>query len=317
MSLNKLYGPKVTAAFSAGYAQAMAEAFISAMTIRTNLAGETIKAAWGSLVPPPTEWRGHRNVHRPIAREITVTNRDYQDAVQISIPALERDETGTLARYPAELARVMADHPWTLITDMIRNGATAGNTSYDGQTFFDTDHALGSSGAQKNIITENEVLALNIGTATDPTPEEAAPAILHSIAFMQGYVDEFGRPMLQDHRDWVVFCQNNLAGPFTTAVNANNLAGGESNIFGGLNVTVRAERRLYSNNSASAVFYIVAANHRTMAPFIFNVERDVNASIKDTDSEFAHDTNHIEFGVDMRCGVAYGEPLLISRCTLS
>lgn len=321
MPLANLYSTKVSGAFYGGYAQAMADSYLNALTIRESLPGETVKFSWGSRVGKPKEWAGHRQAVRPIARAITVTNKTYELTSEIPLRDFQRDETGSLNRHIGDLSKRMADFPWDEMCRLIKNGATSGNNSYDGQTFFDTDHSIGASGTQKNVLTSSEVATLDVTTANAPTPEEAAVALLDTIGYMHGWLDEAGDPLLQSHKDFLVICNYNLYGAMQTAVSANNLASGKTNALinsTGLNIGVKAEPRCYSNpGTASAVFYIAAVNHPSLRPFLLNEETPVQLEVLDAGSEFAYHTDHISAGVKWRGGTGYGEPLTIAKCTLS
>jgi hypothetical protein len=81
------------------------------------------------------------------------------------------------------------NHWEDLIIDLINSNGLC----YDGQNFFDTDHLWGDSGTQKNEITATEVPALDVTTATAPTPSEMAAAILGCTGHMLTFKDDKGR----------------------------------------------------------------------------------------------------------------------------
>ena len=85
-----------------------------------------------------------------------------------------------------QLIESARNHDAELLSTLLNSADSA--LCYDGQYFFDTDHAEGDSGTQSNKID------VDITTTTAPTPAEFETAILALTTAMLGFKDDKGRP---------------------------------------------------------------------------------------------------------------------------
>ncbi len=205
-------------------------------------------------------------------------------------------QTGQLRqRIRAGATRAQA-HWNKLLTQLVIDGdATA---CYDTQYFFDDDHSEGSSGTLKNKLTSTEVGALNVGTATAPTADEAAKAVLGVIEYMGTWLDDQGEPLQEDiPGDYVILAPAGpIASAFREAVASKRLdtgSGSRDNVLkeAGLNLEVRSSGRLTGNTAGAQalnVCFFVFNKNGIAPPFIRQSEvgLQVKALAEGSDHEY-------------------------------
>ena len=86
------------------------------------------------------EWLGDRVIQNLALHDYSIKNKTFENTVGVNRDAIEDDSYGLFTPLMAQLGQDSAEHPATLIYDLLTNGFT--NKSYDGQNFFDTDHPV-------------------------------------------------------------------------------------------------------------------------------------------------------------------------------
>lgn len=163
-----------------------------------------------------------------------LTNKEYAVSQRIRELDMRRDKLGQLETRIGEMADKAADHWNGLAATLLINGSSSGYTSYDGATFYSATHNE-SGTAQKNVVTASEIPDLNIGTATAPTPDEAAKVIQGMIGWQYLYTDDKGTYANGNARSFLfVVGTAALWAPFSYAANATNLTSGASNPVAGM-----------------------------------------------------------------------------------
>ena len=220
----------------------------------------------------------------------------------------------------SELARRALAHPRELINTLIVNGG--GSTSglaYDGQYFFDTDHSIGDSGAQTNVLTSSQVPALTVTTATAPTPAQAADAILGIIGYMLMYKDDQGKPVNEDAQSFLVMSGTPAlwaaANQACTQINLPAGAGNSPNPLLGAGFKLR--NILNPALSALTAQYVVFRTDGDVRPFIFQEELPLQMRAVAEGSELEFNEDKHRYGVKTTYNVGYGEPLHAAYATLS
>lgn len=164
-----------------------------AMFMNSDQESETYK--WLGFAPTPREWKGERQAKGLRTQGMSITNILWEITLAIATTDLRRDKTGQINVRLGEAAERFQQHKESKLTTLIIDGdGTASGLAYDGQQFFDTDHSEGDSGTQKNLLTNSEVPALNVDSATAPTQDEMANAILGVIAHILSLKDDQGEP---------------------------------------------------------------------------------------------------------------------------
>lgn len=111
--------------------------------------------------PKMREWLDERmpKVIREYGFEIL--NKKYEASIAITEEAIEDDQTGQIMLAIKDLANEARRYPGERAMEVLVGGVD--NKCYDGQYFFDTDHAEGDSGVQSNKLTL-ELTADNLAT---------------------------------------------------------------------------------------------------------------------------------------------------------
>lgn len=195
--------------------------------ITSNQESETYK--WLGQAPGMTEWKGRREAQglRAIA-PYTIVNKIFNAVLDIDIDDLRRDKTGQIRIRIGNLADRAAQHWEELGSDLILNGAT--DLCYDGKAFFAADHEEGKSGAQMNLLTSSQVAALNVGTATAPTPYEMSMAILGVIQQFYTLLDDQGKPINGDAKKFLAMVPVPFWGSAVAALTGKTLNTGSGSI---------------------------------------------------------------------------------------
>ena len=105
----------------------------------------------------------------------SIKNKTWESSIAVERSAIEDDKYGAIKLRIQSLAREAKRHVDEIVFTLIKNGFAS--NCYDGQYFFDTDHAEGDSGTQSNKGT----------SALDATALQAA------ITAMMKYKDDKGK----------------------------------------------------------------------------------------------------------------------------
>lgn len=272
---------------------------------------ETYK--WLGRVPQMRVKAGSRLAKKLRVNTWPVTNEEYEATLNFKIQDMRRDKIGQIRARIQGLARRAQYHWIKLITDLVIAGdATA---AYDGQYFFDTDHDEGSSGTLKNLLTSSEVGTLDITTATAPTADEAAKAVLGVVEYMGTWLDDQGEPIEEDiPGDYIVFAPAGpIASAFREAVASKRLdtgSGSRDNILeeAGINLDVRSSARLTGNTAGSQalnVCFFVFKKNAIHAPFIRQEEVPLMVKALAEGSDLEYNEDEHSFSVEATRAAAY------------
>jgi hypothetical protein len=178
---------------------------------------------------------------------------------------------------------------------------------YDGQYFFDVDHAEGSSGVQSNklSVTIASLPCNQHGSTTNPSPEEMELAILKGIQQVLGFVDDQGEPMNEGASDFVVMLPPTFMNSGTTAITNPVLTSGKTNSIVTLpdfRIRPAVNPRLTSWTNKFGIFRADG----NVKPFIRQEELPVTmaAIAEGSELEFKEGKHH--YGVNASRNVGYG-----------
>lgn len=265
-----------------------------AMRVESTQAEENYK--WLGSSPAMREWVGPRLVKGLRDNGFAIKNKTFEATLGVSVDDVRRDQTGQSMVRISELATRTANHPVSLLSQIIVAGAAT--VCYDGQYFYDTDHAEGDSGAQSNKTTSPGAVP------AAPTSAEYEKAILGAVQQILGIKDDQGEPMNDNAKSFLVMVP---AGHFAAASAAlknpvlvtsagaaitNTLA-----TLGGFTIELAVNPRL----TATTKFTV----HRTdgdTKPFIYQVELEPQVQFNDKSFE----ENQWEFGVKAIHNVGFG-----------
>lgn len=286
------------------------------MEFSSDQESETYK--WLGQSPSVREWAGERLAKGLRENGLTITNKTFEATLKVLVDEIRRDKTAQVMLRIRELADRVAAHPAALLSTLINNGgADTNGLAYDGQYFFDTDHAEGGSGAQKNDLAAGDYAVLNVGSATAPTADEMANAIMAVIQHFYSLKDDQGEPINELARQFLVMTPVNMWGAAQTAVSANILNTGSGSrdnplLKMGVNLSVAANPRLTGTDK----FCVFRTDGRTK-PFIHQTEEGVSISAIAEGSEHEFKENEHLYGVKVIRNVGYGMWQHAMRATLS
>ena len=257
--------------------------------------------------PAMREWIGGRNVNSLSGNSLSITNKHYENTLEVALRDLRRDKTGQIQARIQDFADRQLTHWASLLSTLIINAPST--VCYDGQFYFDTDHSEGSSGTQSNDITVDisALPAAQHGTVTAPSKEEMQQAILAGISGMLAFKDNQGEPINENANSFVVIVPPSLyltaAAAASTVVNSALSQNMNPSQVAGMSISVQMNARLTSWADSFAIF-------RTDSPLkglIRQSETEAVLKIKDENSEFAFDNDAIQIGIDSWRNVGYGD----------
>ena len=135
------------------------------------------KYAWLGSVPKIREFKDERIPAGLLEHDYSIRNKTWEASISVDRAALEDDQYGHIRLRVQSLAEESKRHQDEMVFGLIKDGFAS--LCYDGQYFFDTDHAEGDSGTQSNKGTD----ALS------------AAALQAAITAMMKYKDDKGKPM--------------------------------------------------------------------------------------------------------------------------
>ena len=269
----------------------------TSMLVTSDQESETYK--WLGMAPAMREWVGGRVAKGFRDNGITIVNKTFEATLEVLLDEIRRDKTGQVMVRVRELAGRTNAHWAKLLSTLIIAGEAA--VCYDGQYFFDTDHAEGDSGTQSNDIDSN------IGTTTAPTAAEMETSILKAVEAIIGFKDDQGEPMNEEATSFLVM----VPVPFMSAAAAalknpviTDGSGSRTNTItnlGGFSFELAVNPRL----TRTTKFATFRTDGMTK-PFIRQEEEGVTVSAIAEGSELEFRENKHHYGVKAIRNVGYG-----------
>lgn len=250
------------------------------------------KYAWLGDMPGMREWLGDRLFHELRAANYTLENKHFESSLRIKKTDIADDRMGIYGPLLQSLAAEATYHPDELFFTALANGeATA---CFDGQYFFDTDHAWGDSGSQSNDLTYN---------ATDHTAVTAAEfkAAFHAAReAMLNFTNDQGklmhRPTVNGMGDLLLLIPTELE---LAAKEGLTAALGSQ---GGTNVVLEVPKIVVSAHLSSAVKFYLFHLGQPLKPFVFQAREPLSRQMKGLDDS---ETKDVKFMTEARYNVGY------------
>lgn len=254
-------------------------------------AGSDEKYGWLGDVPSVREWLGERVFNEMRAANYTLTNKLWEDSLLIPKTNLDDDRTGLYDSLYAMLGQRAVQHPDKLLMQAIVAGEST--ACFDGQYFFDTDHAWGDSGTQSND------LSYAAATGTTPTIDEFKLAFEAAVAAMLGFKDDAGEPMNQPTvgqlGDLVVLTP---IATYPTAVKATEA----TLLSNSTNVHVWRPTVVCSPFLTDATKFYTFYVGNPLKPFVFQAREPLSRQVKGLDDI---ETKDVKFMTQARYNVGY------------
>lgn len=255
--------------------------------------------------PKMREWIGARQANTVNKKQYEVRNKPYESTLVVPQTLLNRDKSGMLTSYIGGFAEGVVINQWEdLLIDLIN---TNGN-GFDAQPFFSASHSFGDSGTQKNLVTSSDVPALDVTTATAPTPTEMANVILGLTAHLLTLKDDKASYLNGNARKFVVVVATvPLFSAAVQAINGNMLTGNVDSPLtgmklGGFSYEVKMIPGLTSATDKVFVFRTDGA----FKPFILQEEQGIEYEYLGLGTEFYFENHAVKLGVNTSRGAGYG-----------
>jgi len=248
---------------------------------------------WLGTVPKMREWGTGRLAKGLRTESYSVENLKYEATIEVDRDEISDDQTGQIRVRIGELAQRAATHKDYLISQLLIDGETAGNNSYDGVSFFNTAHVSGSSGNQSNSLT------YDAASTDSPTTAEFKAALQQAISQLLTFKDDQGDPMPIGATGLAVIVPPTMFFNSLEAVNAS-LVANTSNVLQGAAQVIALPWL-----SDASKWYLVKTDG-VIRPFIFQDREPVEFNSLTEDSEEGFLREKFIFGVRARYRMTYG-----------
>ncbi len=248
---------------------------------------------WLGTVPQVREWGTGRLAQGLRTESYSVENLKYEATLEVDRDEISDDQTGQIRLRVAELAQRAATHKDFLIAQLLIDGETPGNDSYDGVSFFNANHVSGASGAQSNL------LDANIFSADDPTALEFKGALKTAIAAMLNFKDDQSQPLMLSTSALVCVVPPTMLFSAKEAVSMT-VVDNEPNILAGIARVIS-----FPWLTDLSKWYLLKTDG-VVRPFIFQDREPIEFGAQTEDSDEGFRREKFLFGVRARYRMAYG-----------
>jgi len=260
---------------------------------------ETEEYAWLGQVPGMREWVGGRIAKGLRDQSYKIRNKEFESTIEFLVKELRRDKTGQIEmRIKEHVGR--ADSHWAeLLSSLIIAGES--QVCYDGEYFFDTDHAEGDSGAQSNDLT------YAAATGTTPTAAEMSDAIFKAISAMLAFKDDQGKPMNANAAKFLVLVPPGLMQVTASALSDTIIVDGSTSRTNTLVNTKKFSVEFDVNPylTDAAKFYVFRIDSQ-LPPIIRQEETPVEVSAIAEGSELEFKEKKHQYGLYASRAAGYG-----------
>lgn len=308
MSLNELSSRAIIGLYYKRLSQKTGMDWIEAISnyFTSDQESETYK--WIGQVPVMREWIGGRQAKGFTTNGLTIENKHFEGTLEIMTKDLRRDKTGQITTRINEFADRTNSHWAQILSKLIINGEST--VCYDGQYYFDTDHAEGKSGTQSNKLQldltsyAEQIDGGKVGIATAPSEAAFRLAALRVIQQILSFKDDQGEPMNENASKFLIKVPTSMWHIAKAALAVPLTVGGSTNaikVMNELDISVAQNPRLPWSDKF-AVFRVDSA----VKPLIRQEEEGVKlkAIAEGSELEFKHDKHW--YGVDTWRNVGYG-----------
>jgi phage major head subunit gpT-like protein len=220
----------------------------------------------GSM-PGVREWLGPRQFKQLRSADFVISNREWENSLEVEKNDVDDDRLGFYRAAFPDFGTEAMHHPDELLFEALVAGET--EPCFDGQFFFDTDHAWGDSGAQSNDLT------YAAATGTVPTAEEFRAAFHQARTQMLKYKNDQGkklnRPVSTKMSNLMVVVPPDLELVAYQGLTAAFNASGASNIV--IDVPQIVVSPILEDATKFYTFHLSGA----LKPFVFQARRPLRA----------------------------------------
>jgi len=249
--------------------------------------------AWLGSTPRLREWRDERVPKALLEHGFTIVNKDWESSLAVDRNARDDDQYGQVKIRAAQLGQGAKTDQDLLFAQTVEAGSAT--ACYDGQFFFDTDHAEGASGTQLNYFNGASYVF-------------GSPAIKAAVTAMQQYKDDTGRiagfnpdtVMVPSGLGWAAQELLNPSAVNVTTDPSKKILAGRLQII---------ENPYLTNNgtAANSAWYLLDLS-QVVKPFIYQLRKDFEfVALDKPDSYEAFMRKTFIYGVDARFNFGFGD----------
>lgn len=277
----------LTATFDQAQVQARPYYPNIATIVQSNGASENY--GWLGSMPSMREWLGDRVFAKLRAARYELANKEWEASLEVPRTSIEDDTLGMLAPIFQQLGMEAMLHPDELFFSILE----ANGECFDGQYFFDTDHAWGNSGTQSNA------LSYTVASTSAVTESEFRESFEAARAAMVLYKRDNGKlwhPGTVSQMQLVAMVPAALEKVATRAFNKELIGNGESNV-----LTARPQIVTVPALASSVAWYLFRTD-TPLKPFVFQNRRPLQRQMKGMDDREFKD---VKFMTDARYNCGY------------
>ncbi len=253
--------------------------------------GDSEKYGWLGALPGMQEWIGDRQFSQLRSANYTLANKHWESSLLISKNSIKDDRLMQYGPVMQQLGVEASYHPDELFFTALVNGEST--ACFDGQFFFDTDHAWGDSGTQSNDLTASASDSANVTSA------EMKSFIRAAITAMLGFKRDNGklyhRMTVGRLSDITILVPLALRNATYDALESELLSNSS-------NVVIDRPNIVCSPYLTSGVKFYTFKTGEPLKPFVFQRREPLTRQMKGlTDSE----TKDVKFMTEARYNVGY------------
>lgn len=224
--------------------------------------------AWLADPDMPEEWVGDSDFKSLLEYSLTGKNKFYRSSLVFSKEHRKFQQIDEMARAASRLAEKVRVHRTKLLSELVNNGVS--DTCYDGQFFFDDDHA--DAGASYTTSQDNDLTSA-ITTVASPTDAEFGSALRGMFNALRGFLDNAGDPiMVGQEPQWIVMVPAGYAAIAHRVQMVDSLTGPVGNDLRG-KFEVRVNQFLTAPSTTGAIYAFNQTWSRK--PFMLQLAQDV------------------------------------------
>lgn len=240
-------------------------------TLCTEVQSNGADEKYGGLgaMPGVREWLGDRQFKKLRAADFVISNREWENSIEFEKNDIDDDRLGLMSNIAQDFGAEAMLHPDELLLEALVAGEST--ACFDGQYFFDTDHAWGDSGSQSND------LSATAATGTAPTAAEFKTAFSAARVKILGYVNDqnkkLNRPILRGSNKFLCLVpleQQDAAEEGLNAILTTN---------GGTNVVLDRPEIIPCPSLTDTTKFYTFLMEGTLKPFVFQKRRPIRTPV--------------------------------------
>ena len=278
--------------------------FLTGMEFRSNQETEKYKIIGAS--PALREWIGGRSVKSLRTAGVDVVNKHFEATIGIAKSDLRRDKTGFINIRIGQMVDRYVQH-WSKLLTALRIAGPS-TVCIDGKYFYAANHVWGDSGTLSNLLTYSDYGDLKVVAAAAPTAIEMAKAVLKVVQHFYALKDDQGEPANESAKRFLVQVPVNMYAALIQALNSNFLSTGTGAVDNPALVARKEFELVPSVNprlTTTTEFYVDRIDGVAKS-FILQNETEANISAKAEGSEYEHDNDAHEYGIDVWRNAGFG-----------